>query len=52
MHWGDSVIQQLEGQRENPYPVDVFGLAGLTLWMLEIATTFYPPLQVPTRFSV
>lgn len=52
MHWGDSIIQRLEGQCEDPYPVNVFGLAELTLWMLEIATAFYPPLKILTRFSV
>ncbi len=52
MHWGDSIVQRLEDQREDPYPLDVFGLAQLTLWMLEMAIAFYPPLKIPARFSV
>lgn len=52
MHWGDSVVSGLERQREDPCPVDVFNLVELTLWMLEIATAFYPPLKIPTRFSI
>lgn len=52
MHWGDNIVQRLEDQREDPYPLDVFGLAELTLWMLEMAIALYPPLEIPSRFSV